>query len=63
MLIPYSDGNVVSYLNEHAIVEFVEHKEEGTYLTCNVRSLIFHKFMRYVETNKYFTSKYLKNIQ
>lgn len=53
MLIPYSDGNVVSYLNEHAIVEFVEHKEEGTYLTLQCKESDFHKFMRYVETNKY----------
>lgn len=51
MLIPYSDGSVVSYLNEHAIVESVEHKEEGTFLTLQCKESDFHKLNQYVKTN------------
>lgn len=51
MLIPYSDGSVVSYLNEHAIVESVEHKEEGTFLTLQCKESDFHKFKQYLKTN------------
>jgi len=51
MLIPYSDGSVVSYLNEHAIVESVEHIEEGTFLTLQCKESDYHKFKQYVKTN------------
>jgi GTP-binding protein HflX len=52
MLIPYSDGSVVSYLNEHAIVESVEHKEEGTFLTLQCKESDFHKFKQYIRARE-----------
>ena len=51
MLIPYSEGSIVSYLNEHAIVESVEHKEEGTFLNLQCKESDFHKFKQYVKTS------------
>ena len=52
ILIPYSEGSIVSYLNEHAIVQEVEHKEEGTFLTLQCKESDFHKFKQYIRTRE-----------
>ncbi|MCM1087999.1 MAG: GTPase HflX [Muribaculaceae bacterium] len=37
MLIPYTDGKAVSYLNEHAVVYETQYREDGVWLRVNCR--------------------------
>jgi len=48
MLIPYDQGNVVSYLNEHASVSNTAYEEDGTLLTLEVREADYAKYQQYV---------------
>lgn len=48
MLIPFSDGAVVSYLNENADIQATEYLAEGTKLTLSLRKSDFDKYQRYV---------------
>lgn len=48
MLIPFSDGSVVSYLNEHATVMATDYNEKGTILTVECRPAQYNKYKEYV---------------
>ncbi|TQR34199.1 GTPase HflX [Lysinibacillus sphaericus] len=48
MLIPYEQGNIVSYLNEHASVYETVYEENGTLLTIEVKEADYAKFQQYV---------------
>ena len=48
MLIPFSDGSVVSYLNEHATVMETDYNEQGTILTVECRPAQYEKYKEYV---------------
>lgn len=48
MLIPYDQGAVVSYLNEHATIFATSYEEEGTLLSVEVKVADFNKYEQYV---------------
>lgn len=48
MLIPYSKGNIYSYLKQNAIIENTEYVEEGTFLTLNLKEKDYNKYKEYV---------------
>ncbi|KOS63286.1 GTPase HflX [Lysinibacillus agricola] len=48
MLIPYEQGNIVSYLNEHAAVYETVYEENGTLLTLEIKEADYTKFQKYV---------------
>lgn len=48
MLIPYEQGNIVSYLNEHASVYETAYEENGTLLTLEVKEADYAKYQQYV---------------
>ncbi|WP_438349518.1 GTPase HflX [Paenibacillus sp. FA6] len=48
MLIPFDQGQVVSYLNEHAHVISTEYDHEGTRLTLECRAMDVEKYREYV---------------
>ncbi|MBO5478085.1 MAG: GTPase HflX [Clostridia bacterium] len=48
MLIPFSDGSVVSYLNEHATVMETDYNEKGTILTVECRPAQYEKYKEFV---------------
>lgn len=49
MLIPYSDGRAVSYLNENAVVYETEYLENGVRLKVNCREQDYRRYRRYVQ--------------
>ncbi|MGF7046872.1 GTP-binding protein HflX [Paenibacillus sp. DS2015] len=48
MMIPYDQGKVISYFNEHANITATEYKNEGTRLTLECRTMDFEKYQDYV---------------
>lgn len=48
MLIPYDQGNVVSYLNENASVFNTAYEENGTLLSLEVKAADYAKYQHYV---------------
>lgn len=48
MLIPYDQGNVVSYLNEYASVFNTAYEEGGTFLSLEVKAADYAKYQQYV---------------
>ncbi|MNJ72205.1 GTPase HflX [compost metagenome] len=48
MLIPYDQGAVVSYLNEHANIFSTEYEEEGTKLTLECKLSDYGKYEQFV---------------
>ncbi|MEY9976972.1 GTPase HflX [Lysinibacillus sp. RC79] len=48
MLIPYEQGNIVSYLNEYASVHETAYEENGTLLTIEIKEADYAKFQQYV---------------
>ena len=48
MLIPFSDGSIVSYLNEHATVMKTDYDEKGTILTVECTPAQYNKYKEYV---------------
>ena len=48
MLIPYTDGRAVSYLNENGIVLDTEYLEEGVRLRVNCREQDYRFYQKYV---------------
>ncbi|MNJ02571.1 hypothetical protein D3C73_1625740 [compost metagenome] len=48
MLIPYDQGGVVSYLNEHAHIKSTEYEEEGTKLVLELKPSDHAKYEEYV---------------
>ena len=49
MLIPYHEGQYVSYLNEHAHVLATEYEEQGTKLVLECKQSDYQKFAQYVQ--------------
>ncbi|GAV10273.1 GTPase HflX [Paenibacillus sp. NAIST15-1] len=49
MLIPYHEGQYVSYLNEHAHVLATEYEEQGTKLVLECKQSDYQKFAQYVK--------------
>lgn len=47
MLIPYTDGRAVSYLNENAVVQDVEYLEEGVRMRVNCRERDYRFYEKY----------------
>ncbi|WP_409367176.1 GTPase HflX [Lysinibacillus sp. 38-6] len=48
MLIPYEQGNVVSYLNEHATIFETAYEENGTLLKLEVKEADYAKYQHFV---------------
>ena len=48
MKIPFSNGSIVSYLNEHANVISTDYDEDGTILTVECKILQYNKYNEYV---------------
>lgn len=48
MLIPFSQGSIVSYLNEHATVISTDYNEKGTILEVECRQAQYNKYKEYV---------------
>lgn len=49
MLIPYDQGNVVSYLNEYASVYNTSYEEDGTLLSLEVKASDYARYQQYVK--------------
>lgn len=49
LLIPYTDGRAVSYLNENAVVYETEYAEEGVRMRVNCKKEDYGYYMKYVE--------------
>lgn len=49
MLIPYSDGRAVSYLNENAVVYETEYLEEGVQLRVNCKMQDYQYYQKYLQ--------------
>ena len=52
LLIPYTDGRAVSYLNENAVVFSTEYVEEGVRMRVNCKKEDYGYYMKYVEGNE-----------
>ncbi|HEY2495051.1 MAG TPA: GTPase HflX [Paenibacillus sp.] len=48
MMIPYDQGQLVSYFNEHAHITATEYENEGTRLTLECRTMDYEKYGEYV---------------
>lgn len=48
MLIPYDEGAVVSYLNEHATIFNTAYEEQGTLLSLELKEADYQKYASYV---------------
>lgn len=48
LLIPFTDGHVVSYLNEHANITDTEYQNEGTLLAVEISPSELQRFAKYV---------------
>lgn len=48
MLIPYTDGRAVSYLNENAVVHDTQYREEGVFLKLNCRTEDCRYYDKYI---------------
>ena len=48
MLIPFSQGSIVSYLNEHTTVIETDYNEKGTLITVECRPSEYNKYKEYV---------------
>ncbi len=47
LLIPYTDGRAVSYLNENAVVYQMEYRDEGVYMKVNCKEADYHFYQKY----------------
>lgn len=45
--IPYSEGGIMSYLNDNAVVKNTEYKEDGIYIEAKVREKDWNKYSKY----------------
>lgn len=46
--IPYSEGGIISYLNENAVVQSTEYKEDGIYIKAKLRDRDYNKYINYI---------------
>ena len=49
LLIPYTDGRAISYLNENAVVYETEYLEEGVWLRVNCKVQDYHYYEKYLQ--------------
>ncbi len=47
LLIPYTDGRAVSYLNENAVVLETEYREDGVFMQVNCKTEDYHYYEKY----------------
>ncbi|WP_373842414.1 GTPase HflX [Limosilactobacillus sp.] len=47
LLVPFADGQVVSYLNEHANILDTQYQSDGTLLTVEMAPQDYHRFTKY----------------
>lgn len=52
MLIPYGEGEVVSYFNRHAHIFSTQYQHDGTYLQMECRKADYEKYRQFVLHNK-----------
>ncbi len=52
LLIPYTDGHVVAYFNDHAHILRVEHEADGTWLQVECRKADMEKYAQFVIKEK-----------
>ncbi len=48
MLIPYTDGRAVSYLNENAVVHDTQYQEDGVYMRLNCKAEDYRYYEKYL---------------
>ena len=48
LLVPFTDGHVVSYLNEHANITNTEYQNDGTLLKVEISPSDLQRFEKYV---------------
>ena len=48
MLIPYTDGRALSYLNEHAVIQSTEYLPEGTKISVQCKNADYAYYEKYV---------------
>lgn len=48
LLVPFTDGHVVSYLNEHATITDTEYRNDGTVLQVEISPSDLQRFQKYV---------------
>lgn len=46
--VPYSEGSVVSFMNDNATVKSTEYKEDGIYITARLRNRDYNKYEKYL---------------
>lgn len=51
MRIPFTEGALVSYLNDNACVKEIKYENDGTILNMECREQDFHKYQKYIEMN------------
>lgn len=49
LLIPYTDGRAVSYLNENAVVFAMEYQENGVYMKVNCKTEDYNYYEKYMK--------------
>jgi GTP-binding protein HflX len=50
LLIPFSDGDVVAYLNDHANILKTDYLADGTQLTVELNAVDAQRYEKYVVT-------------
>jgi GTP-binding protein HflX len=50
LLIPYKDGDVVSYLNENAVIVKQDHTEQGTLIETSLSQKLLKEYSKYIKT-------------
>ncbi len=53
LLIPYNEGNLVSYLNENTHIVSQEFTNEGTLLTVELNNILKSKYIKYIKQKHY----------
>lgn len=48
MIIPYERGDIVSYLNDHAVVQDAEYKEDGVHIHANISLIDSGRYEQYI---------------
>ena len=52
LLIPFSDGDVVSYLNENTNIEATDYRDDGTVITAELNDVDAKRFEKYLLTTE-----------
>lgn len=51
MRIPFTEGALISYLNDNACVKEIKYESDGTILNIECKEQDFQKYQKYIETN------------